>query len=53
MDSFIDFNKGDDIDDSDKFKLSEYKGNEVSIVFLDESGRRKLGFEILRIYIFN
>ena len=52
-DSFIDFNKGGDIDDGDKFKLSEYEGNEVSIVFLDESGRRKLGFEILRIYNFN
>ena len=52
-DSFIDFNKGDDIDYGDNFKLSEYKGNEVSIVFLDESGRRKLGFEILRIYNFN
>ena len=24
-DSFIDFNKDDDIDDGDKFKLSEYK----------------------------
>ena len=51
--SFIDFNKDDDIDDGDKFKLSEYTGYEVSIVFLDESGRRKLGFEILRRYNFN
>ena len=38
----------DDIDDGDKYKLSEYKGYEVRIVFLDESGRRKLGFYILR-----